>query len=174
MAGRLYFSLVPDDGKPSTISIIGLDEEGRGDVSISICVRRTERQAEALVHELLHLQIEREGFPKYWIQGDDYMFERAGWIINYAEHFPMKPLFLRLGYSERKFLGKSEEPPDEEKQDDFDYLKARESRLLTSVGFREEVEKCIRTRVPVSLTVRQLGQSGLKSKLPPFNLLSLY
>jgi len=75
-----------------------------------IVVRNTDRKEEALVHELLHLNLIRLGFPRFRIFHDDEESEKrnlADGIINLADHFVMGPTFGSLGYREDRFMGRT-------------------------------------------------------------------
>ena len=60
---RIYFCLRQDDSKPGRIRRIGLDATGFRDFGVCISVPRTERQEEALMHELLQSKLTSRGLP---------------------------------------------------------------------------------------------------------------
>lgn len=63
----------------------------------------SDRVEEALVHELLHLEIVRLGYPRiWWDAGHATGIAKA--IVNCADHVVMLPKFLALGYSVDRFL----------------------------------------------------------------------
>jgi hypothetical protein len=61
----------------------------------------SDRVAEALVHELLHLELLRLGYPRFWFEKGNGI---AKAIQNGADHVVMLPKFLALGYSADRFL----------------------------------------------------------------------
>ena len=72
------------------------------------------RVEEALVHELLHLELVRKGYPRFFSDGDgdgDLWFG----ITNNADHAVMRPLFTELGYSLDRFTTPSELDDDEKR-----------------------------------------------------------
>jgi hypothetical protein len=69
-------------------------------------IRDSPRREEALVHELLHLNLIVLGYPKFRIYRKD-KWNLAGGIINKADHPVMLPTFTSFGYSEERFLGPS-------------------------------------------------------------------
>lgn len=81
-----------------------------GDLAPEVVIRRNSRQEVGLVHELLHLNLIALGFPSFRIwadEEDDETWNLAGGIVNNAEHVPMLPTFISLGYAETQFLGPS-------------------------------------------------------------------
>lgn len=71
----------------------------------SIRLARSERLAEALSHELLHLELLQWGYPRFYF--DSMTREQAGLargIQNSADHVAMLPRFLQLGYAVDRFL----------------------------------------------------------------------
>ena len=140
---QLYFSLRPEDGKPSRIRTLGLDETGSADVKVCISVPRGERHEEAFVHELLHAYLVWERYPKFCL-GKCWADEKrlAAGAINYAEHFRMKQVYEDLGYDPRLFL--SQRPPnrpldDEDDEAALSYLDGVESYLLTADGYLDKM-----------------------------------
>ena len=76
-----------------------------GEMTPSIRLARSDRQAEALVHELLHLELLRIGYPKFWFdRGDSAKRGLARGIQNSADHEVMLPIFIGLGYAGDRFL----------------------------------------------------------------------
>jgi hypothetical protein len=85
-----------------------LNSQSLGDLRPELVIRRNTRQEVGLVHELLHLNLIPLGFPCFRIWADDdETWDLAGGIINNAEHVPMLPTFISLGYPEAEFLGPS-------------------------------------------------------------------
>lgn len=68
------------------------------------------RKPEALTHELLHLKLGIIGYPKlcqnYPFSDDNLRLSND--IVNIAEHRLIKPLFLKMGFSEELFLSPQE------------------------------------------------------------------
>lgn len=107
---RLSCTLRDDDGQPSTchLSLPAFVRTGRiGDAAPRVIVRRTDRTAEALTHELLHLELAADGFPRlHFVPPLDFEKNRlAATVQNLADHVVMLPRFLALGYDEAKFTG---------------------------------------------------------------------
>jgi hypothetical protein len=88
-----------------------LDSRRFSDLQPEVVVRRNARQEAGLVHELLHLNLIPLGFPRFrlWTD-DDETWNIAGGFINIADHVPMLPTFVDLGYDEREFLGSVSSP----------------------------------------------------------------
>lgn len=87
----------------------------------SIRLAKSDRQEEALVHELLHLELLRQGYPRFYFDKmDDKQAGLAGGIQNSADHEAMLPIFLRLGYRADRFLTPRK-------------LSARDQRLLGEI-----------------------------------------
>lgn len=79
------------------------------DLSPELVIRRNDREEAGLVHELLHLNLILLGFPWFEISPcDDDTMKLAKGIRNNAEHVPMIPIFLSLGYPESEFLRPSQ------------------------------------------------------------------
>ena len=73
----------------------------------------------------------------FWIdECDEKTWELAGGIINNAEHVPMKPTYLKLGYAETRFLGPSR-PPTENERRLFTDLDEMKTRLLAPDSYLE-------------------------------------
>ena len=65
----------------------------------------TGREVEALVHELLHINLIQLGFPRLCsntVDGDAYGVAKV--IINIADHRLILPKFLQMGFAEESFL----------------------------------------------------------------------
>lgn len=141
---RIYFSLRRDDGKPSRIRRYGVKATSFRDFGVCISVPRTERQEEALVHELLHVNLFREGYPMIWIdECDERIWELAGGIINNAEHVPMLPMFLKLGYVESRFLGPGRLTTENEEKV-FNDIESMNTRLLAPDSYLEALSAYLR------------------------------
>lgn len=70
-----------------------------------IGLAESDRVEEALVHELLHLDLVRQGYPRFWIENPDGVSKG---ITNNADHVVMRPRFIALGYSADRFVTLSE------------------------------------------------------------------
>lgn len=72
---------------------------------IMVSIRESERMEEALVHELLHGELIRRGYPVFFIhdQHDTPAWKYGAMIKNNAEHVVFKPIYLSFGYSEDRF-----------------------------------------------------------------------
>lgn len=79
------------------------------DFSAELVIQPSHRQEEALTHELLHLNLVRLGYPRFWIReaSDSDKGRLAGGITNLADHPVMLSQFKSMGYDERLFLGDS-------------------------------------------------------------------
>lgn len=109
---------IANDGMPSTYNIALSDfrtSRKRGDLSPVITLRETDRKEEAFVHELLHLELARRGYPRFGLSEMTAQSKRhlARVIRNAADHTVMLPIFKTLGYSEEEFLGPSPAPTPE-------------------------------------------------------------
>lgn len=141
---RIYFSLRRDDGKPGRIRRFGVEATGCRDFGVCISVPQTERQEEALVHELLHVNLLREGYPMIWVdECDEGMWALAGGIINNAEHVPMMPTYLNLGYAEGRFLGPEKQPTENEKSV-FDDINDMSPLLLSPASYLDALSAYLR------------------------------
>jgi hypothetical protein len=79
-----------------------------GDLAPEVVVRDSPRREEALVHELLHLNLIVLGYPKFRIHAKDTrQWNLAGGILNKADHPVILPTFTSFGYAEEQFLGPS-------------------------------------------------------------------
>ena len=75
------------------------------DLGPELVIRRNDREEAGLVHELLHLNLILLGFPWFEFSPCDHdTLKLAKGIKNNAEHVPMLPIFLSLGYREAEFL----------------------------------------------------------------------
>lgn len=101
-----------DTKEPSSFSIKiepFLQTHRPGDLAPEVIVRDSPRREEALVHELLHLNLIVLGYPKFWIYPKNRrQWNLAGGIQNGAEHLVMLPTFTSFGYSQERFLGPSQ------------------------------------------------------------------
>jgi hypothetical protein len=141
---RIYFSLRSNDGKPARVRRFGVEATGCQNFGVCISVPRTERQEEALVHELLHVNLFREGYPMIWIdECDDGIWELGGGIINNAEHVPMLPTFLKLGYAENRFLGPGR-PTTENEEKVFNDIDSMSPRLIAPNSYLEALSVYLR------------------------------
>lgn len=113
---QLRCTICEDDSEPSRHRIEGIrGPSDIGTVRIQITIRKTERAAEALVHELLHARLIAVGYPTFWVdeeQGSEKWNLAAG-IINNAEHVVIRPVYVSLGYDAARFVGPSKPLRDE-------------------------------------------------------------
>jgi hypothetical protein len=77
------------------------------DLQPTIHVRKSARTIEALVHELLHLDLILEGYPRFLILAprDTDDCDLGLGITNNADHVLMRPKFLAMGYRNEAFTG---------------------------------------------------------------------
>ncbi len=112
----------PEERDEPSTNIIYLDSFLRDKTIISlkptIRLRQSPRIEEALVHELLHLNLIPLGFPKYRLYdpGDVSKRSLAKGILNNADHTVMRPIYLEFGYEEDKFFGPSKKHTDVENE----------------------------------------------------------
>jgi hypothetical protein len=72
-----------------------------------------------------------------WIdECDERIWELAGGIINNAEHVPMLPTFLKLGYAESRFLGPGR-PTTENEEKVFNDIDSMSAQLLAPDSYLE-------------------------------------
>ncbi len=106
---RVECVIIENDGEPSGHRLTGLGEtpDQIGDVGVLITVRDSPRMEEAFVHELLHANLVRLGYPTFWIDewNDSEEWRIGGGITNNADHVAMRPTYLALGYSPSQFTG---------------------------------------------------------------------
>jgi len=106
-----------------------------GDLTPQVVIRDSPRRQEALVHELLHLNLIALGYPRFRINAkDDPQWNLAGGIVNKADHPVILPTFKSFGYSEDRFLGNSRPatPLEKQVQEDLEQFK---SDLCTPEGY---------------------------------------
>lgn len=130
--------------KPADSSkiIYGLPEDYAPEVKADQCtpligLADSDRVEEALVHELLHLELVRLGYPRFWFKGGDGI---AKAIQNNADHVVMLPKFTALGYSSHRFL-----TPREPTEADERYLREIDAlpNLHTPEGYAASVSACL-------------------------------
>ena len=135
---RLACTVHEDDGVPSTTEIQGIHSPTDiGDVGIVITVRRTERTAEALVHELLHANMIASPYPIFHLDepiGSPKWFLGRG-IINEADHVVIRPIFTSFGYDASRFMGRPPQPLSEEDQRLTARIHAAAAELATPEGY---------------------------------------
>jgi hypothetical protein len=106
-----------------------------GDLAPQVVIRDSPRREEALVHELLHLNLIALGYPRFRINAkDDRQWHLAGGIVNNADHSVMLPTFKSFGYSEDRFLGNARPATPLEKQVQEDLEQFR-SDLCSPEGY---------------------------------------
>lgn len=144
---QLYCTTRPDDGEPSRIRIDGLNSKEIGDIKVCISLRDTERQKEALVHELLHADLIRDGYPKFGIDepDDDDKHGFAEDICNYADHLVMKPIYLNFGYEKDRFV-RPIGPLTESQKRVFRDLRGMKHDLFTSHGYRARIAAYLQSK----------------------------
>jgi hypothetical protein len=125
-----------DTKEPSSFSIKiepFLQTHRPGDLAPEVVIRDSPRREEALVHELLHLNLIMLGYPKFRIHHpkDSPEWNLAGNILNKADHWVMLPTFTSFGYSEQQFLGPSRRPPTALQQRVHEDLEQLKSELFS-------------------------------------------
>jgi hypothetical protein len=145
---QIYCTIRDDDGKPNRYRIDGIHSpEKIDDIRIAISLRRNERLEEALVHELLHLNLIPMGYPRFWIdeeRGSDKCV-LAGGMINLADHEVMQPTYLSLGYSEDRFLGKSRTLTKREGTLKADFSRMPDE-LRSPLGYLTRMSACLESQ----------------------------
>ena len=116
---QLVCVICEDDGKPSKyrLDVGAFRASGKlADLLPTITLKKTPRSEEAFVHELLHLEVARRGFPRFIFRPptDPKRLPLAAGIQNIADHVVMLPIFQALGYREDLFLGPALTPTEEE------------------------------------------------------------
>lgn len=108
-------SYIPNDDQPfNRCHFEGLDVNPVVEIKVTLSIRQDDRREEGLVHELLHANLLRLGFPKFRIYERRDDCELGAEMVNHAEHLVMKDTYLKLGYDDSKFLGIGREPNQEE------------------------------------------------------------
>ena len=98
-----------------------------GDLAPRVVIRDSPRREEALVHELLHLNLIALGYPRFRIYAKNgRQWNLAGGIVNNADHPVMLPTFKSFGYLEDRFVGDARPATAREKrvQEDLEEFKA--------------------------------------------------
>jgi hypothetical protein len=156
---RLSCCVQEDDGDASRYGIkieTFLDSKNSGDLQPYVSIRRTERQEEALVHELLHINLILLGYPRFriWEEPGSSKWNLAAGITNDADHLVMFPIYLSFGYREDRFLGPSRTPTQLEKRVSAN-LAEMGTQLSTPEGYGVEVFRYLRSHAincePVSI-----------------------
>jgi len=128
-----------DKDEPSTSHIKiepFLQTHRPGDLAPEVVIRDSPRREEALIHELLHLNLILLGYPKFYIHAkDDEQWDLAGGILNKADHPVMLPTFKSFGYSEQLFLGPSRRPLTVREQRVNEDLEQLKSELVSPEGY---------------------------------------
>lgn len=144
--GRVKCEIIDDDGKPSIIRITPRVSNGVDVSEIHLILRRNNRLEEALIHELLHADLFRRGYPKFFMATqDEYRWNEGRDILNLADHVVMLPIFVSLGYAEERFVGPSEPMNEEGQQVEAD-LVAMKDRLSTREGYADCLSEYLRKR----------------------------
>ncbi len=119
---ELYCTIQPATGEASRFKILPpIDDVATVNSKprvIMLSIRKSQRIEEALVHELLHGELIRRGYPVFFIhdEQDSRAWKYGAMIKNNAEHVVVKPIFLSLGYSEDRFTSPTKPLNDEEKR----------------------------------------------------------
>jgi hypothetical protein len=136
-----------DKDKPSTSRIDiepFLKTHRPGDLAPEVVIRDSPRREEALVHELLHLNIILLGYPRFRIHAKNrQQWNLAAGIVNNADHPIMLPRFTSFGYSEHQFVGASR-PPTPLEQRVHEDLKQLEGKLRSPEGYSRAISSYLR------------------------------
>lgn len=146
---RLSCRVQEDDGDASRYGIEieeFLNSKNPGDLQPYVSIRRTERLEEALVHELLHINLILLGYSRFriWEEPGSSKWNLAGGITNGADHLVMFPIYLLFGYREDRFLGPNRPPTPLERRVSAD-LAAMKTQLSTPEGYSAEVFQYLRS-----------------------------
>jgi hypothetical protein len=143
---RVKCEIIEDDGKPSVIRYNSRTRNGLDVSDIHLILRKNNRLEEALIHELLHADLYRRGYPKFFLSTQDVcVWQEGADILNLADHLVMLPGFVSLGYAEERFVGPSKPMNEEGQQVEAD-LRAMEERLSTKEGYAECLSEYLRKR----------------------------
>lgn len=143
---RVKCEIIDDDGKPSVIRFNNRIANGLDVSEIHLILRRNNRLEAALIHELLHADLYRRGYPKFFLPTqDEYLWQNGADILNLADHVVMLPAFVSLGYAEERFVGPSKPMNEEGQQVEAD-LVAMEDRLSTHEGYTACLSEYLRKR----------------------------
>lgn len=138
--------IIDDDGKPNVIRYNNRISNGVDVSEIHLILRRNNRLEEELIHELLHADLYRRGYPKFFLTTqDEYVWQEGADILNLADHVVMLPTFVSLGYAEERFIGPSKPMNEEGQQVEAD-LRAMEDRLSTQEGYADCLSEYLRKR----------------------------
>ncbi|MEY2578776.1 MAG: hypothetical protein QOI49_1600 [Verrucomicrobiota bacterium] len=144
--GRMKCEVIRDDGNPSVINYNPCVVNGKEAPDCHLILRENERLEEALVHELLHADLWRRGYPRWFLRTQaESLWNQGRDILNLAEHIVMLPTFKSLGYPEERFVGPSK-PLDEEGRQVLGDLAAMADLLSTPKGFVEEISAYLQAR----------------------------
>ena len=135
---QLYCTVRGDDVQPNRHRIDGIISPTTFDtIRICISIRNNDRREEGLVHELLHANLIPLGYPRFWLKEKSGL---AAGIMNQADHIVIRPIYLSLGYSADRFLGRSRRLNARERQVDAD-VKQMGDHLRTPQGYLDRVSK---------------------------------
>jgi hypothetical protein len=116
-----------------------------GDLAPEVVIRESPRREEALVHELLHLNLILLGYPRFCIHAKDVrQWKLAGGIINNADHPVMLPTFTSFGYSEDRFRGPPQPLTPLERRVHEDLKKLETELRSTQERYGRAVSNCLR------------------------------
>jgi len=145
-AGRVKCQIIADDGKPSILRFEHRISDGKDASEVHLVLRRNSRLEEALIHELLHAELFRRGYPKFFLRTQgEYRWQEGADILNLAYHVVMLPAFLALGYAEERFVGPSKPMSEEGQRVEAD-LHAMKDRLSTPEGYTDCLREYFRNR----------------------------
>jgi len=135
---QLYCTVRADDREPNRHRIDGIrDPETIDTIRVCISICDNDRREEGLVHELLHANLIPLGYPRFWLHEKSGL---AAGIINHAGHIVMRPIYLSLGYSADRFLGRTRRLNARERQVDADVKQIGEE-LRTPQGYLDRVSQ---------------------------------
>jgi hypothetical protein len=145
-SGRIKCEIIADDGRPSVLRFEHRTSNGMDRSEAHLILRENSRLEEAMIHELLHADLFRCGYPKFYLRTQrEGKWQEGADILNLADHVVMLPTFLSLGYADERFVGPSE-PMSEEGQRVQADLRALKDRLSTPEGYTECLCEYLRNR----------------------------
>lgn len=119
------------------------------------------------MHELLHVDLLRKGYPMIWVdECDEAVWDLAAGIINNAEHVPMTSAYLKLGYAENRFLGPGK-PPTENEQKVFNDIDRMSAHLLAPDDYLKSLSAYLRRyEIPFRPIFHGEAHTSARSNLP--------
>ncbi|MEO7723213.1 MAG: hypothetical protein ABIU29_00765 [Chthoniobacterales bacterium] len=144
--GRIKCEIIDDDRQPSVIKFTQRVVDEKDISEVHLILRHNDRLEEALIHELLHAELYRRGYPKWYLHAqEEDLWQEGADILNLAEHIIMLPSFLSIGYREERFVGPSKAMSEEGRQVEAD-LAAMGELLFTPKSFVECISEYLRGR----------------------------